>query len=364
MPAAGRDQRLTNMLSPHSDSTRFSRGNWSDMLRRIFLVLLLACTAVASAAQEPVTVFSQTVPLDPQKPANRQVGELEYRGGIALRSTDPRFGGFSGIHISTDGATLLAISDRGNWLRLSLTYNSAGRLVGAARAEMGPLIGEDGKPLTGASADAEALAVLADGSMLVAFERQHRILHYPEASPPFSKPPVPFTAPEGLEEAPPNGGLEALVHVGRNYFVAIAERMTTGGGAVAAWVGRGGIWEPFGYIRKPGLRVTDAALLPAGDLLVLEHRYSAASGSVARFVRVPRNVIAPRQRIEGKELALLEPPLTTENFEGVSVRRGQGREALIYVISDDNFNPLQRTILMVFALREEAPPASPAPPPQ
>lgn len=334
------------------------------MLRRLFPALLLACSAVASVAQEPITVFSQTVPLDPQKPANREVGELEYRGGIALRSTDPRFGGFSGIHISTDGGTLLAISDRGAWLRLSLTYNSAGRLVGASRAEMGPLIGEDGEPLKGVNADAEALAVLADGSMLVAFERRHRILHYPEAQPPFSKPPVPFPVPEGLEEAPANGGLEALAHVGRNFFVAIAERMTTGGGAVAAWVGRAGIWEPFGYVRKPGLRVTDAALLPAGDLLVLEHRYSAAAGSVVRFVRVPRNAIAPHQRVEGKELALLEQPLTTENFEGVAVRRGQGREALIYVISDDNFNPLQRTILMMFALKDEAPPPSPAPPQQ
>jgi len=203
--------------------------------------------------------------------------------------------------------------------------------------------------------------VLADGSMLVAFERRHRILHYPEASPPFSKPPTAFPAPEGLEDAPPNGGLEALTHVGRGFFIAIAERMTTGGGALAAWVGRGGVWEPFGYVRMPGLRVTDSALLPGGDLLVLEHRYSAASGSVVRFVRVPRNAIAPRRRVEGKELALLEPPLTTENFEGIAIRRGQGRDALIYAISDDNFNPLQRTLLMMFAVKEEE---LPAPPPQ
>jgi hypothetical protein len=334
------------------------------MLRRIALLLALVAYAAVAAAQQqaaptPITVFSQTVPLDPRDPALQQVGELDYRGGIALRSTEPRFGGFSAIHISTDGATLLAISDRGAWLRLGLRYDKAGRLVGAAQAEMGALIGENGAPFKGTDGDAEALAVLPDGSMLVAFERRHRILHYPEASPPFSKPPVPFPMPEGLEEAPPNAGLEALTHVGRGFLIAIAERMTAGGGALAAWVGRGGTWEPFGYVRKPGLRVTDAGLLPGGDLLVLEHRYSAASGSVVRFVRVPRNAIAPRQRVEGKELALLEPPLTTENFEGVSIRRGEGRDALIYVISDDNFNPLQRTLLMLFAVKEEAPPAPP-----
>lgn len=333
------------------------------MLRRIAASLVfLLVLGVAAAAQQPVAIFSQTVPLDPRDPAARRAGELEYRGGIALRSTDPRFGGFSGLHVSTDGSSLVAISDRGAWLRLRLGYDKTGRLVRAARGEMGALIGEDGLPLTGDSRDAEALAVMPDGSMLVAFERRHRILHYPEASPPFARPPAPFPAPAGLAEAPANGGLEALVHVGRGYLVGIAERVTAGGGALAAWVGRGGVWEPFGYVRKPGFRVTAAGLMPAGDLLVIEHRYSAASGSVARFVRVPRNAIAPRRRVEGRTLAEIAPPLTTENFEGVSIRRGDRREALIYVISDDNFNPLQRTLLMMFAAPEEDPPAPDKPP--
>jgi len=112
-------------------------------------------------------------------------------------------------------------------------------------------------------------------------------------------------------------------------------------------------------VRKPGLRVTDATLLPRGDLLVIEHRYSAETGSIVRFVRVPRNAIAPNRRLEGLEMALLEPPLTTENFEAVSARRGAPGEALVYVMSDDNFNPLQRTLLMLFAIKEESPPATP-----
>ena len=139
------------------------------MLGRIAAIVFLAAFAATASAQQPVAVFSQTVPLDPRDPARREVGALEYRGGIALRSTDARFGGFSGMHIATDGTTLLAISDRGAWLRLALLYDKAGRLAGAARAEMGALIGEDGLPLAGTDRDAEALTVLPDGSMLVAF---------------------------------------------------------------------------------------------------------------------------------------------------------------------------------------------------
>ena len=126
-------------------------------------------------------------------------------------------------------------------------------------------------------------------------------------------------------------------------------------------MGRAGVWEPFAYARKPGFRVSDAGLLPAGDLLVLEHRYCVESGSVVRFVRVARNLIAPHRRVEGKEIAMLEPPLSTENFEGIAIRRGQGPQALVYVMSDDNFNPLRRTLLFMFALKEEA---APAPPPE
>jgi len=202
------------------------------MMRRILFVLALSLPGFAAAAQEAISVFSQTVPLDPRDPKAKRAGELEFRGGIALRSTDPRFGGFSGIHVSTDGRSLLAISDRGSWMRLALRYDRAGRLVGAAEAEIGALIGEDGNALTGTNADAEAMTVMPDGSILVAFERRHRILHYPEADPPFSKAPTEYPVPDGLAQAPPNGGLEAIVHVGRGFVVAVTERLSVVAGAV------------------------------------------------------------------------------------------------------------------------------------
>ena len=84
------------------------------MPRRIALLFVLAVFAAAALAQQPISVFSRTVPLDPRDPAKREIGELEYRGGVALRSTDARFGGFSGLHVSSDGASVFAISDRGS----------------------------------------------------------------------------------------------------------------------------------------------------------------------------------------------------------------------------------------------------------
>ena len=54
----------------------------------------------------------------------------------------------------------------------------------------------------------------------------------------------------------------------------------------------------------------------------------------------------------GEELAEWSPPLTSDNFEGIAVRRNDSGETLIYIVSDDNFSPLQRTLLLMFALAE------------
>src|SRR4029079_8241514 len=123
----------------------------------------IACFAAGADAEQPVTVFSQSVPLNRRDITAERVSELTYSGVISLGSTDPRFGGFSALYISADGARLLAISDRGAWLSMAIRCDGAGRLVGVGDAQMGMLIDEKGKALKYRDTDAEALAVLRDG---------------------------------------------------------------------------------------------------------------------------------------------------------------------------------------------------------
>ena len=40
-----------------------------------------------------------------------------------------------------------------------------------------------------------------------------------------------------------------------------------------------------------------------------------------------------------------------DNMEGLAVRRGPKGETLLYMISDNNFSPFQRTVLLMFELR-------------
>jgi len=44
--------------------------------------------------------------------------------------------------------------------------------------------------------------------------------------------------------------------------------------------------------------------------------------------------------------------MQSSHYPGIDARRGPGGETLVYVLSDDNANPLQRTYLLMFELIE------------
>ena len=74
--------------------------------------------------------------------------------------------------------------------------------------------------------------------------------------------------------------------------------------------------------------------------------------AAARLARIAGGAIVPGAVLEGVEIARLSLPLTVDNFEGLAVRRDAAGGLLVYLVSDDNFNPLQRTLLLMFRLAE------------
>lgn len=324
---------------------------------RAWAWLMLGCCglAAAGARAEPIELRATAVPFDPRVSARDaplvRVGRLTYRGGLQLESSAPTFGGLSALAVSSDGASLLAVSDEGHWLRARLAYDGAGNLAGVARAEMGPLGDTRGDPLVGkVNQDAESLARLPDGSWVVGFERRHRLWRY--ASPAsLAGPAEPLPIPRELLKAPSNGGVEALAVLSDGRLVALCEELLVGR-RVRGFVREGRRWRAFTYPIEGLLRPSDATALPSGDLLVLERGYSPDAGVSVRLRRVPARQVRKNAAPEGEVLAQLEPPLTVDNFEGLAARRGPSGETLVYLLSDDNFSAEQRTLLLMFALDE------------
>ena len=325
----------------------------SAAVQRALLASLLTAALSGLVAAEPVAVRSTSVPLNPQDPRQRVVGRLEYRGGLHLVSDDPRFGGISSLRVLPDGQRLAAVTDEGWWVSARLVHRDR-RLVGIEDVEMGPLLGPDGKAPEGKdSRDAESLALLPDGEFIVGFEREHRLLRYPAGTGRPDGIPVPCPAPPGLENAPFNGGIETLVALRGGGLLALTEYWIEKD-QIVGWTGGPNAWKRLGMRFELALRPSDGALLPKGDVLILERAYNPQRGVVnVRVRQIGREKIRPGSALGGRLVAEFAPPVTLDNYEGICAVRDESGETHVYLVSDDNFNHAeQRTLLLMFALRK------------
>ena len=305
-----------------------------------------------------IELLTSSVPLNYEDRGQRVVGPLVYRGGLKLSANDERFGGFSALLISNDGRRLLAASDKGIWFSAALFYDAEGYLSDVGAARLTPIIGPDGKPLSGRYRDAAALARAKDGSVLLAFEQHHRILRFPppaelDAHALATSIPISIAVPKELNEFNGNAALEGLVTLANGDLLLLTEGLDNERIGKPAWLLRDGApAKRFEFNRAAGFRPTGAARLPDGDILVLERHFSPISGVAALLKHVPQERIGQDAHLEGKELARIRSPLTIDNMEGLAARQDNDGRSIVYLISDDNYSMLQRTLLLVFELKE------------
>lgn len=325
------------------------------------LALLACLLTVGPVLAEPLVIEARPVTLDPADPARNRLGDLIFLGGLELSSADERFGGLSGLVIAGDGLTLLAITDHGQWIAARMIHDRTGVLTGIGEAEITAMRDADGNPLTGRQRDAEALAALADGRYGVGFERDHRIAVFPgyPFTPGDNRTDL-LTPPLTLLDAPENKGIEALVEIAPGRLLAVTEGLFSGLNRLRGWLissDRPGV-EPqaLTYRIKGELRPTALALIPGGDVLALERAYSLIGGLKVRLVRFAVADVVPGAVLSPIEVARFDDSLTVDNFEGLAVRRDARDRILVYMLSDDNFNGFQRTLLMQFQLVYEGAP--------
>ena len=317
------------------------------------IVAVVAAAAAAAlapglAAAAPLTLDVAPVPLSAGAPERDTVGRLRYRGGLHLSAGDNRFGGLSALGISADGRRLVALSDAGHRFSARLVYDRAGNLAGLGDADLGSLAGLDGRPLLSkADGDAEAMSPGVEGEIIVAFERRHRLWRYR----PGVVVPEPLPPPQEMADLPFNNGVEALALLADGSLLALSEG-SGGRAAAVGWISDRGGWSVLTYRTADGFRVTGAATLPGGDVVVLERLFTLRGDNAIRIKRIAAAAIKAGARLDGEIIAELRPPLTVDNFEGIEARRGPRGEVLIYLVSDNNFNVDQRTLLLMFELLE------------
>lgn len=336
------------------------RGSLFSVVRFALLVFGLALAAPMAPAADEMPLEAQAVPLDPVHPELHKVGALDYVAGFALMpaptllATKPLapFGGLSDMVLAQDGDAILSVSDIGWWWRLRLSRDAQGRLTGVPAAEAAPL-----RDLAGAAlakkieSDAESMTRLADGHWLVGFERNHRIWSYPGADASAALPEgpaAPFAAPEGLRDLPENNGIEAMAELGDGRVLMLSEGEENAPGDGIGWLGRPGLWSRITIRRSDGFRPTALARLPSGDLLLLERYFTQSQGPGARVSLLPTSQLVRGTRLEPTLLAQWRLPMTVDNFECIAAEPAPAGGVYLFLLSDDNQNPLQRTLLLQF----------------
>ena len=277
-----------------------------------------------------------------EMPLGARIGTLTLMGAVEWRADRPDFGGFSGLMIEPDG-TLIALTDKAHWAKARIVLTPEGALRGIEGLEVGRLKGPEGTDLMDPFTDSEALSREANGSFLISFENRHRIGRFTTLRTPEER----FASFPGFDEMPLNGGLESLLALPDGRIVAVAEETPDWAAGFPGWILADGEIVRFALVRKDWFVPTDLALGPQGRwIYLLERRFTLIGGFGTRISRFPVAALREGARIEAMHLAELTRHPLKENFEGISASQDARGRVVLYIISDDNFTLLQRTLLL------------------
>lgn len=325
-------------------------------------------TAIAGAKPDilqltthEITLSARPVPFRRGNDEQKLFGDMIFRNGYVISSSSPYWGGLSGIALSKDGERAALVSDAGFWAIVPLSYK-ANRLERPMKARVGPILALKDKPLKRRrDRDAEAITLLKAnefyGDVLISFEDNHRVGRFRLSKNDGIGAPRSYLKMRSVTSTlRGNAGLEALAVLegGRlkGSLVAITQSKQDRRGNYLGWLRRGSKLSLLRFTPPPQdlYRITDAASLPNGDLLLLERRYKFLSVNI-RVRYVQQQELRSGKPIKGRVVMTANNSShRIDNMEGISVHQNKRGETIVTLISDDNFNSFQQTLLLQFAL--------------
>ncbi|WP_321458775.1 esterase-like activity of phytase family protein [uncultured Cohaesibacter sp.] len=329
-----------------------------------FLALLVAAffltsrasplAALPKAAPRALAIDVVAQPLAPlggRSASDQQsYGKLEWIGGLKLSSDEPAFGGFSGLAF-LDREHFVAISDRGSVLSAKLALKD-GRPVAITDASMRMLPGI-GAELPQWRRDSEGLA-LKDGQAFVSFEGDTRVTRYSMQGNALLRLEgrLPLNAEiEAANQA--NRGLEAIATIPDSSpyaggFVLLSEKPQDG--KIVGWIVGSGAPKRFSLPQSGELLASDAAFTQQGDLIILERNFSLLGGLEVQLRQIDAKDFRAGDMTRSDLLFRANLGDGIDNMEALDIQpMGEG-DSLVTLMSDDNFNFIQDTILLQFRL--------------
>ena len=311
------------------------------------LAALLFCLVPGSASftqSFDVRITATAIQIDPADPGRRTFGRVRYLAGWHLTSRQQPFGGYSALHV--EGDRFLALSDSGNLFRFRM--DRAGQVSDGSFSDLPAFPAYDGHR---SDRDSESMTMGPGGDIWIGFEGHNGILRYAKDFTQLHS----LAWPREMRNWSQNSGPEAMVRLTGGRFIVFAEGKLVARDTRLALMFPGDPTmlrnRPFSFGYKPprGYVATDAAELPDGRIIVLNRRFGIFEGFSMALAIVDTQAIKPGAQVTGEMIAEFKPPLNIDNMEGLSVTREGGR-TILWLISDDNQVPIERTLLLKFEL--------------
>jgi hypothetical protein len=310
--------------------------------------------AAATASAEPLAITSSSLSRFALLTNATSFGSLTWRGGIELTSSNEKFGGLSGLIMADECTSFRAVSDAGRWITANITYTND-IPMGLTSASISPILDDKGKPPPSKPwGDAEAIAAGPNGKTIVGFETRTRVGAYDLSGKGMTAKFQNLNPPKDIVRGQRNGELESVGYFTsgalKGYYIAVAETNLDTQGDTKAWAWNGKRSIAFSIKQLESYEITDIALLPNGDILVLQRSYGVVTLPGMAMSRFPASAIKQGKTIQPETLLDVRAPFySIDNMEGLAVCERNG-ELRVNILSDNNFKTdVQRTLLLQFA---------------
>lgn len=271
--------------------------------------------------------------------------KLELTSRLTIHNDHAEFGGISGINVDQNGASFLAVSDKGTIWKGEFARNADGRLEGVENLSFRPILTSKGKPVTGHQIDAEEIDRDSNGQLYISFESATRVSKFED----WEAPAQLISSPDGFAKFGFNSGPEAMCIGANDEVLVIPERSGKLETPFPIYTLKNKTWDADRNIsRKPPYLVVGMDYDPkTRRIYVLERDFSFPSFSS----RIRSFALSDEGTSD--EQTLLETGYGEYgDLEGISLWINAQGQTMLTLVADDNFSAFYSTEIVEFLIKE------------
>ena len=322
-------------------------------------LLLNACGQIQASPDNDTIPYSIT----PKEFDNKNT-KIKILNTLALKSTTVNalpVVELSGLAFDTDENLLYAVSDEGMLYHIKLTIKK-NKLQKLKVIYASKLKNKHGKPLTGNKTDSEGLTltnanngVKGDTKLIISFEGKPRIARFTTKGFKLAKISIPKLLSKKKNYREANKALESVANHPEYGVLTAAEFPLKKDDMKAQTIYSVSKFSPqkvwhFPASKADSSAITDIEVLADGDLLIMERAFSNPfTPIVMNLSRLKLKQCDQKRNCKIEKIARFSSAdgWRLDNFEGLTHIKGNQYLA----VSDNNKNPLQETLFVLFELK-------------